>query len=244
MNFGDIKAKLEKRGIAPAEYEEAYGDLISRIEDTIKAHAKGEWGEARRITQYALVLRQSLLHRAVKLFEGAFDALINDNGYSMALSIRGHFETTAAIGYLHNRLYSLQQGSLNPVTVDRNIMTQLMGTRDEKIIEKASQLGLEAKQILNMLEYADKSVSKQIMQGSSKDHAILMDSYKFLCEFSHPNFHSNTLAFTLNKEEEEFLFMHNKAIREQDAALIGYLLISSPILIDLYDSIEELLPSD
>ena len=241
MDFEKIKVELEKRKIDFSEYEETYKNLYNRKENTIKARAQGEWGEKQRINEYSLVLRQVLLHRATKLFEGSFDALINDNAYSMSLSIRGHFETTAAIGYLHNRLHSLQQGNLDFKIVDQDIVTQLMGTKDKSILEKHGHKCSEAKHVLKMLKYADKSVSKHIMQGSSEKFTYLMDLYEYLCEFSHPNFHSNTLAYSLDKEQEKFIFRYDEQIRDRDARLIENLLISNPIFVDLYDRIEELL---
>ena len=51
-----------------------------------------------------MVYRQVLLHRSILLFEGSLDAAADENVYSMALSIRGYFETTAALGYVHYRL--------------------------------------------------------------------------------------------------------------------------------------------
>ncbi len=237
---------MKGRGIEPAKYETAYNDLLVKVETTIVARPGDDWGNPRRIREYALVLRQTLQHRAVKLFEGAIHALIHDNGYSMALSIRGHFETTAAIGYLHNRLTSLEQGNLTPEVVDKDIVTQIMGTRDALVLEASSQERAvsEAKQILSMLEYADKSVSKNIMGGTAKEHTMLMDSYKWLCEFSHPNFHSNTLAFTFDKEKNEFHFSCDRKITKQEAEGIQHILISSSIFEDLYDRIEALLPAE
>jgi len=244
MNFDEIREEIESRGIDAEGYECSYNDLLERVENTIKARPRDDWGDLRAIRDYALVLRQTLLHRAIKLFEGAINALINDNGYSMVLSIRGHFETTAAIGYLHNRLTSMRQGNLPPDVVDKDIATQLIGTRDERILEAAGEKFnlAEAKQVLNMLEYADKSVSKSILGGTAEEHTMLMDIYKWLCEFSHPNFHSNTLAFTLNKEKQEFHFSCDSKLSVKDAGLIETILISSAIFEELYDLIEALLP--
>lgn len=242
MNFDYLRAEMESREIAPAEYEEAYSELSRRTESMIRALPGGEWGEPRRIREFSLVLRQVLLHRAIKLFEGAINALIHDNAYSMALSVRGHFETTAAIGYLHNRLASLQEGNLAQVTVDKDIVTQILGTRDEELLKEAGEDALEAKQVLSMLEYADKSVSRHIMDGATKEHVMLMDIYKWLCEFSHPNYHSNSVAFSLDKEKGEFSFTHNSQILEREAKVIENILLSSPIFTELYDRIENLLP--
>jgi hypothetical protein len=146
-----------------------------------EASPGGDWGDAKRIRAYSLVLRQVLLHRAINLFEGALSALILDNVYTMALAIRGHFETTGALGYLHKRLDSLSQGSLDPTVVDQDIYTQLLGRRDG-VIQEAP----EAKQVLSLLEHADRTVSKHIFGGTAKQYNMLTDCYTFLCEFSHP----------------------------------------------------------
>jgi hypothetical protein len=242
MNLEEIRDQLRDKGIDPSEYEHTYKELVSRRIARIEAQPHGELGDARRIREYALVLRQILLHRAIKLFAGALDGLRNDNGYAMCLCIRGHYETTAALGYLHNRLHSLKQGSLSRETVHQDIATQILGTRDESMLSKLRHPSLEAKQILNLLEYADRSVSKHVLGGTSNKYAMLMDNYKFLCEFSHPNFHSNALAFAIDRENKCFVFNHDKAILDRDANLIGYLLISNPLFVALYDRIAKLLP--
>ena len=246
MNFDNIRNEMEVRGITPEEYEPIYKNLLDRTETSISAIPGGDWGNPRRIHDYALVLRQALLHRAIKLFEGSVYALIQDNGYLLALSVRGHFETTAALGFLHNRLTSLRQGNLTPYAVDKDICKQVMGTRDEKLLDSAGQERefIEAKQVLNMLEYADKSVSKHVLGETAKKHTILMDIYKWLCEFSHPNFLSNILAFTLDKNKREFHFSYDRNLSILEASLIHNLLVSSPIFEDLYDRIDALLPTD
>ena len=128
----------------------------------------------------------------------------------MVLSVRGHFETTAALGYLHYKLNSLSKGNLVAEAVGRDISIQLLGSRDKDLLESAGEDAVEAKQILTMLEYADKSVSKHFLQGTAREHAILTESYEYLCEFCHPNYHSNSISFELNKEEKKFDFMYNK----------------------------------
>jgi len=244
MDFKEINKQLADRGIVPDEYEETYGQLLKRKVERVNAFSYEEWGDPRRIREFSLVLRQMLLHRAIKLFEASFHGLINDNGYSMCLCVRGHYETTAALGYLHNRLSSLKQGNLSAETVDQDINIQILGTRDEEMLKKSKPRVSEAKQVLNLLEYADRSVSKHILQGKPNEHTMLMNNYKYLCEFSHPNFHSGQQAYTLNKKERCFMFRHDDIIHERDANLIAYLLISNPLFVELYDRIMELLPEE
>jgi hypothetical protein len=242
MDFDGIRKQIEDRGIDPTEYEETYAELQKRKVNRVDAYSYDAWGDLRRIRDFSLVLRQILLHRAVKLFEASFHGLINDNGYSMCLCIRGHYETTAALGYLHNRLFSLQQGDLSAKDVDRDINTQILGTRDEVMLNKFKPRISEAKQVMSLLEYADRSVSRHVLKGKANEHRMLMDNCRFLCEFCHPNFHSGQQAYTLNKEDRCFMFRHDEVIHERDAELIGYLLISNSLFCDLYDRIMDLLP--
>ncbi|GAF92697.1 unnamed protein product, partial [marine sediment metagenome] len=234
-DFKKLRSLFKMRGMDASEFEASYNELIHRIEESLVAEPQGEWGDSRRIREYSLVLRQVLLHRAIKLLLGSLTALSDDNIYSMALSIRGHFETTAALGYLHNRLNSLSEGNLEARVVDHDICTQLLGTKEEGLLKEAIQYDMEAKQVLNMLKYADRSVSKHILKGSAKEHNMLTDSYKFLCEFSHPNFHSNSAAFEFKREEKKFCFMHNKSITDEFFVLIDYLLVSNPLFVELFD---------
>lgn len=225
-------------------FETSYNDLINRTVESLVAEPRSDWGNLQGIKEHALVLRQVLLHRAIKLFSGSLITLLDDNAYSMALSIRGHFETTAALGYLHNRLNSLTEGNLEARIVDHDISVLLLGTRDKKILrlEEAEQNDMEARHVLDMLKYADRSVSRHILQGIEGKHIILTDCYEHLCEFSHPNFHSNTAAFELRKEEKKFYFKYNMRLGDGHFKLIDYLLVSNPIFIELFDRIEGLLP--
>jgi hypothetical protein len=244
MDFERVREIFGRRGKEKevSEYEASYNELIKRIEHSCKAQPQGDCGDPRRIRQYALVLRQIFLHRAIKLFLGSLHSLLENNAYSMILSIRGHFETTAALGYLHNRLNSLQQGHLDPHVVDSDICIQLLGSRDERLLALMGEEVFEAKQVLDMLDYADRSISKNILGGRAKEHDILTDCYKFLCEFSHPNFHSNTISFELDKEAQEFKIRHYDPMRDGEFDIIQYLLLSAPIFVALFDKIEEVLP--
>ena len=247
MDFEKVKEIFGRRGKKSefSEYEESYHELIKRIKSPCKVNQYEDWGYPKRIKEYALVLRQVFLHRGLKLFSGSFQALLENNVYSMVLSIRGHFETTAAMGYLHYKLNSLQKGQLNPQVVDKNIATQLLGTKDKQLLSHMVEKEVfEAKQVLDMLEYADKYISKNIMGGKAKEHDILTDSYKFLCEFCHPNFHSNAVAFDIDKEEKAFKIRHDDPMRDFEFNLIRYLLISNTIFLDFFDKIEEVLPKN
>src|SRR5713101_8364705 len=58
------------------------------------------------------VLQQALLHRAERLLAGAGTMLLENNIYGLALIVRGHYEATAVLGYVCNRLESLKAGNI------------------------------------------------------------------------------------------------------------------------------------
>jgi len=220
------------------KFRETHDALQARGESECATPQSSEWGDTIRIRAYARALRQVLLHRAIALFEGTLWAAIEENAYLMILAIRAQFETTAALGYLHNRLYSLGRGDLDAKKVDQDILAQLLGTKD-KFIPQA----MPPKQILLMLEYADSSVSRRL-GGTSKEYTMLRESYDFLCEFAHPNFHSNKIAFDLDKLGKRIVLRHNEPMHDNEFRIVGYSLISTPLHIELHDAIDEVLPVD
>lgn len=219
------------------EILDTYEELASRTEEAQKAFPSEDYGEPNRIRANALVFRQVLLHRSIHLFEGSLRAAVDENLYSLALNVRGHFETTTSLGYLHRRLQSLKRGNISPETLDRDLCALLLGVRHESISQAP-----DPKNILSLLEHADKSVNISVLGGTTKQYYILKDSYEFLCEFCHPNFHSNSVAIDLDASVPEFRFRHGQPMRDKEFELVEYLLLSGPIFVALYDQIPRLLP--
>ena len=94
-----------------------------------------------------------------------------------------------------------------------------------------------------MLEYADKSVSKKLLGGGTTEHTKLQQSYDFLCEFAHPNFHSNKLAFDLNRPRTRFTLRYEQKMPDEAFSTIGYRLLALPLHLELHDGIDEALPN-
>jgi len=220
------------------EFVEGHKQLVSRTEESRKAILDENYGEPDRIRGNALVYRQVLLHRSIYLFEGSASAAVNENAYSMVLNIRGHFETTASLGYLHRRFQSLKKGGISSETLDQDLCIQMLGVRHESVPEAP-----DPKNILSLFEPADKSATISVLGGTTNQYNILKESYEYLCEFCHPNFHSNSVAIDLDKSVPEFRFRHGQPMRDEEFKLIGYLLLSAPIFVALYDQIPDLLPS-
>ena len=236
----DFVQALNNHALEIDEYLAILDEHEKRTQSRLKAVSGGNGGDPRRISEYSLVLRQVFLHRSMELIKAAGFALAHENGYALALGVRAHFETTASIGYLHYRLHSLIGGHISHEVMDKDICTQLLGSRDEGILKLEGADALEAKQILTMLEYADKSVSRHIMGGKANEHKMLLDIYTWLCEFCHPNFHSNKLAFHLNRSEGAFDFRYGSSLEEGEAKILENLFLSAPILLKLFDDIEGL----
>lgn len=242
MSREQIEIALREHSLDADGYMSVLADHERRAVELVEVFPDGEEGGPRRIRELSLALRQMLLHRAIMLVRAAGLSVAHQNGYSLALSVRAHFETTAALGYLHYRLGSFKAGNSCPTVMDKDLRVLLLGSRDEGILAIEGADGFEAKQILKMLEYADKSVSRSLMGGTANEHKMLMDIYKWLCEFCHPNFHSNKLAFTLNRERGGFVFRHDGNLEHDEANILGNLLISGPLFVHLYDEIEALVP--
>ncbi len=239
LDFKRITQTFESRRSAEevGELEETYAAFKTRVVPHCSFPERGEWGDPVRIRAYAIMYRQILLHRAISMFEGSLNAAVEENAYVLALSVRGAFETTAALGYLHNRLASLAEGNLDAEKIDEDIMSQFLGTRDSTLSEE-----MPPKQILSMLEYADVSVSRSVLGGTAREHQILRESYDFLCEFAHPNFHSNKVAYDLDKANKRLILRHGKEMAPEVFSIVSYLLLASPLHVKLHDAIDEVLP--
>jgi hypothetical protein len=118
------------------------------------------------------------------------------------------------------------------------LVVQLLGVHHENFPQAPDPIN-----ILSQLEYADRSVNTSVIGATAKQYNILKDSYEYLCEFARPNFHSNSVAIDFDKSIPEFRFRHRQAVRDNEFKLIGYLLLSAPTFVDLFDQIPALLPS-
>jgi hypothetical protein len=79
------------------------------------------------------VLQQALLHRAERLLVGAGTMLLENNIYGLALIVRGHFEATAVLGYVCNRLESLKAGNIGFDDFALNIAYEILGAKHSQL---------------------------------------------------------------------------------------------------------------
>jgi hypothetical protein len=236
INFDVLKGEFEKLGQMDIlrDLSENYEELLKRKIERIDYPDNAKTFTKKRVESNCKTIQQVLLHRAIHLFRGSFEALSQRNVYSMALCIRGHFEGTAAMGYLHSRIMSFIGGTIGLNDFDQSVYSQMLGCR-HKSLSKA----LDPKNIMTQLEYADKVVDKHFFKRPTESCGILRDDYEYLSEFAHPNFHSNSAAFSVDKVAKSFVFRYDGQLRKEEFSLIGYLSISNPIFIWLFDNFGE-----
>ena len=211
--------------------------LHERIESTRPFIRAVTYEDIRQIELNILAYRQMLLHRAIMLFEATLQAAERENVYSLGLNIRGHFETTAAIGFITKKLMSVRSKHIQVADIGITMATLILGS-------KSVNSELEApspKQVMSMLDDADQIVNRVLLKQPNKP-SILRDSYEFLCEFAHPNFHSNSCSFDFDKSADLLRFRYGARMRPHEDKLVEYLLLSSQIFVLLYDGLPELLP--
>ena len=173
------------------------------------------------------VLQQALLHRAERLLAGAGAMLLEDNIYGLALIARGHYEATAVLRYLCNRLESLKAGKISFDDFALKIAYTILGAKHPQFAQAP-----KPPHILTCIEKADKYLDTNFFKEKK---GMLRSNYEWLSEFAHPNFLSNRSAFTLDKANRRFVFRHEGDIQESDFELVEYLHLSADLFILLFD---------
>ena len=213
--------------------QSTYQDLIKRKILRIDYPNDANLCRIERLKLNCKVYNQALLHRAILLFEATLRALSDRNVYAIALCIRGHYETTAALGYIHKRCMDFLDQKRSFDEFNHDTFVQMLGS-------KAPLLKLQSpdpKNILTQLEYADKVVDNKLLKSKGTHEQVLTESYEFLCEFSHPNFHSNIASYQYDKENEAVILRYDHPLRDVEF-FIGRLKISGDIFVWLFDEFQ------
>ncbi len=215
-----------------------YGDLLARRLSHVDYPEDGRESSISQLRFNCLICQQSLLHRAVRLFEGALYVLQDKNVYALALCVRAHFETTAAMGYLHQRLISFIEGAIPFSSFYGDVATRFLGCRHKSVTYKR-----DPKNIMSQLDGADKFVDRELLAKHGDClRGLLRDHYEFLSEFCHPNFHSNYISCEVDRSKSRFVFRYDDEPRKEEYSLIEDLDISNPLFVWLFDEFGKLLP--
>jgi hypothetical protein len=115
--------------------EAIHPQLLDRRKQTVEFATPGDLRS--RTASNCLVLQQVLLHRAERLLSGASSMLLESNIYALALSVRGHYEATAVLGYLCNRLESFTATNINFAKFAYNVVCAFLRAKHPDHFSKA-----------------------------------------------------------------------------------------------------------
>jgi len=208
-----------------------YEGLLERRKAAVPFGDLRKLEERERTTRSLDLLQQVQLHRAERLLAAASLLLPAGNAYSIALVVRGFYESTAVLGYFCSRLESLSRGSIQFDDFQWEVADAVMGARHSTFTKARAPL-----QILTCLDRADKYLDKHLFK---EKHRVLRDGYDWLSEFAHPNFLSNVCAFRVDRERECLVLRHGEGALSEDIELLSYLGICAPIFTWLYESLSQ-----
>ncbi len=66
--------------------------------------------------------------------------------------------------------------------------------------------------------------------------------FGYLSEFCHPNFHSNSLAFELDKANGRLLLRYSTPAEKPEFEIIEYLTLANPFFVWLFDEFDAAIP--
>jgi hypothetical protein len=205
--------------------EASYRQLLDRRKRVVEF--PGQHEQRKHTASNCLVLQQVLLHRAERLIAACGSMLLENNVYGLALIVRGHYETTGVLGYLCNRLDSLEKGKVKFEKFAYDAACAVLGAKHSQFIRAPNPPS-----ILTCIEKADSHLDTHYLKEKK---GMLRDGYDWLSEFAHPNFCSNCAAFTLDKPNRRFLLRHDGEMQDRDFDLIVHLVISAGLFIWLFD---------
>jgi hypothetical protein len=184
----------------------AYADLANHREDYV------EYGDPDRLTAQqraklnCRLLKLALLHRADWLMRATGQMFDSKNIYGVALTVRGHIEAVALLGDFARRLDSLQKKNLEFERFEEDIAAALMSAKDAIFVAAKAPVN-----IMTRLAHTDKYLDAELFKAKKE---TLQGVYIWLCEFAHPNFCSNKVAFTLDKTTGRMLFRKDEEVDE------------------------------
>ena len=207
--------------------EASHRHLIERRKNAVAFPCPDELRQ--RTVSNCLVVQQVQLHRAERLVAGIGTMLLEANVYGLALAVRGHYEATAVLGYVCDRLNSLKAKNIKFDEFARQIAYLVLGAKHSQFRKAPNPPN-----ILNCIQKADRYLDTHLLKEQT---AMLRDGYDWLSEFAHPNFCGNSIAYSIEKETRQFVFRHDGEIRDIDFDLIGLLVISAGLFVDLFDQL-------
>lgn len=203
------------------------------------------FSQARSIAERASIavvtLRVIALFRSRDIFAGTLSALSDDNAFAMAILMRSHYETTAALGYNYRIFDRVVNGEIEIEEADKQFFDALVGSKDAELRERGAP---EIKNILTMFDHADQVLKKLTPQEIQVRLPTLREHYNFLSEFAHPNAHSNSLVFRYDPSIGEPRLVREGVAQSEEIELLNYLGFSASAFFDIYFSFTDLMKAE
>jgi hypothetical protein len=149
---------------------------------------------------------------------------MNENVYVMALCMRAHVETTAAVGFLNKRLGSAVNKTISLTQLGEDVAALVLGA---KIAGHGKKI--DPKNVMSLIDVAD-----EILRQDLDTEKPLRKVYDELCELAHPNFASNFASFDLGKTAE-LAVRYGQQMRPFEDTHLQSLLLSNILFCDLFD---------
>ena len=147
--------------------------------------------------------------------------------YGLALVTRGHVEATAVLAYFCDRVDALSKNNIKFEDFEHDVADAVLGAH-HKIFSEANP----PPNIMNCIEKGDRFIDNVLF---TKKTGLLIECYSWLSEFAHPNFCSNKISFSVDKQKHEIVFRHNAELQKLDFELLRHLDLSASVFPLLFD---------
>ena len=152
--------------------EASHWQLLDRRKNAVEVSSQDE--PRKHTGSNCLVLQQALLHRAERLLAAAGVTLLENNIYGLALVVRGHYEATAVLGYVCDRLESLKDANIEFERFTYDIARAVLGAKHPQFANAP-----DPPHILTCIEKADRYLDTHLLKQKT---GMLSDGYNWLCE--------------------------------------------------------------
>lgn len=178
----------------------------------------------------ALCLLCKVLNYSLSLNIGVLTLYKNKNISSAILLIRSNFEAAGILANFYDKMLRYYNKTITLEEYDGMLVRYLLGSKSISFPD------IEVPDPINVLNGID-SIDKWLYQNSGDKSGMIRDSYNYLSEFCHPNFHGTSLCTTISSERVVSLKSQEEIFIRHSDEFFLYFQLSNKIILDLYEKI-------
>lgn len=167
--------------------EDKYDQLEQYADEYQKRHIKGITKVAEKhkqaIGQRSVIYLARILQKSKLLYSGFIDSISSDNLPIQYLSVRAHFETTAALGYFLYKITKYYSHEIKFEDIDIHLNKLFLGFKDPSFRKKYP----ECPESINVITMIDVSDKMEFSLTGRNDDKFISWTYAKLSEYCHPN---------------------------------------------------------